>query len=283
VETIKTYRYVRLAMVGLVIAILAAMLIAESRSADGFEGSLSYYYYTPARGVFAGALLAIGVCLVCVRGGNTLEDVLLNIAGMLAPVVALVPTPPSDGDPNVAALVADRAAAVRNNFPALLLVGVFAALVLVFLLAVAYVRDKETPSTWDLLGSGLALALVLAAYLWYRLGQDSFFTAAHFAAAIAMFGCIAATAIADGVLAIREQGKKTRGRFYIAIGAGMLVIGGGIIGYNLLIHSWTHAVLQAELVLILLFAVFWAMQTVDLWDHTSRKEAIATEAARAAT
>jgi FtsH-binding integral membrane protein len=281
-ETIKTYRYVRLAMVGLVVAILAAMLIAESRSAGGFEGSVSYYYYTPARGVFAAALLAIGVCLICVRGGNTLEDVLLNVAGMLAPVVALVPTPPSDGDPNLAALVADREAAVRNNFPALLLVGVFAALVLVLLLVLAYVKNEEKPSRWDLLGFVLAMAVVLAAYLWYRCDQDSFFTGAHFTAAIGMFVCIAITAIADGLLAMREQGKKTRGRFYIAIGAGMLVIGGGIIGYNELIHPWKHAVLQAELVLILLFAVFWAMQTADLWNHTSRKEAIAHEAAQAA-
>src|SRR5205085_6408417 len=76
-------------------------------------GSISAYYYTPVRGMFAGALLAIGACLVCIRGSTTVEDILLNVAGMLAPVVALIPTPPDKKLPE--AVGDDRLAAIANK------------------------------------------------------------------------------------------------------------------------------------------------------------------------
>lgn len=74
----------------------------EERRDGGSLGSINAYYYTPVRGMFAGALLGIGVCLVCIRGSTTVEDVLLNAAGMLAPVVALIPTPPDERLPTEA-------------------------------------------------------------------------------------------------------------------------------------------------------------------------------------
>ena len=48
-----------------------------------------------------GALMAMGVSMVVLKADNEVEDILLNIAGVLAPVVALVPTPKHcvpDGD-----------------------------------------------------------------------------------------------------------------------------------------------------------------------------------------
>ncbi|MDQ1464328.1 MAG: hypothetical protein QOC73_1269 [Actinomycetota bacterium] len=274
-DTIKTYRYVRLAMVGLVVGIFAAVLIQRrTAGTTGFLPSISDYYSTPARGMFVAALLAIGVCLVCIRGGSTAEDVLLNVAGMLAPVVALVPTPPDSHDPNIKGLLADLHAGVTNNFPALLVIAAFAVVVLLCLIAKAFVGTGPRPSKGNVAGFGLATALVLAAYIWYSARKESFLDGAHFTAAITMFACIAGTAIVDGIHAIGGQNKKTRGRVYIAIGASMLLAGGGIIGYDMWIQSWKHAVLAAEAILIFLFAVFWAMQTVDLWNYTSRKQAI---------
>jgi hypothetical protein len=60
---------------------------------DCLQTSISAYYYTPVHGYFIGGLVAIGVCLFCLKGSTDLEDTLLNLAGMFALIVALVPTP----------------------------------------------------------------------------------------------------------------------------------------------------------------------------------------------
>jgi hypothetical protein len=91
---IKTWRYLRLAMIALVVGLAAAVIYEVARrGGDCVQTSISAYYYTPARAIFIGALIAIGACLICLRGSRDWEDILLNVAGMLAPVVALVPTP----------------------------------------------------------------------------------------------------------------------------------------------------------------------------------------------
>ena len=36
--------------------------------------------------------MAIGFCLIVIKGSTAWEDTCLNVAGMLAPVVAVVPT-----------------------------------------------------------------------------------------------------------------------------------------------------------------------------------------------
>src|SRR5690349_9423078 len=70
-----------------------AVLTERLKAAPGcFQQSISAYQYTPVRGFFVGVTFALGICLICLRGSTEIEDALLNIAGMLAPVVALVPT-----------------------------------------------------------------------------------------------------------------------------------------------------------------------------------------------
>ena len=93
-DAVKTYRSVRLSMVTLVLGLAAAVAVERLEVPRGcFQHSISAYYYTPVRGMFVGGLLGIAVCLVALRGNNDAEDALLNLAGMLAPVVAFVPTP----------------------------------------------------------------------------------------------------------------------------------------------------------------------------------------------
>ena len=57
------------------------------------QPSISAYYYTPVGAVFIGVLVTMGVCLVALKGNTDGEDVLMNLAGMLAPGVAFIPTP----------------------------------------------------------------------------------------------------------------------------------------------------------------------------------------------
>ena len=58
-----------------------------------WQHSISAYYYTPVQLFLVGALVAIGISLIALKGSIELEDAVLNFAGILAPVVALVPTP----------------------------------------------------------------------------------------------------------------------------------------------------------------------------------------------
>jgi hypothetical protein len=273
-ETLITYRYVRIALVSLAVAIGIALL-EQRLDAHSFQGSISSYYYSPARGVFVAALFGIGVCLICVRGGTVLEDALLNVAGMLSFVVALVPTPPDKHDPNFHVLSTDRAAAIRNNFPALLWLGVFAFALVLVVLVVRLVKGGNGTSS-GLAGwysAPVAGALLVAAYVWHHHWPENFLAWAHLTAAISMFAMIGVVAISDGIVTALEPKTRLRGWLYIAIGALMGLGGGGIFLANRS-HPWHQALLDAEALLIALFALFWAAQTIDLWNYTSRKQAI---------
>jgi hypothetical protein len=122
--TIKTWRYLRLAMIALVIGLATAVVYEVVRGgADCVQTSISAYYYTHAQAIFVGALIAIGTCLICLRGSTDLEDVLLNIAGMLAPVVALVPTPQTGDCASLPGVPQDPTPNIENNVTALLVMA----------------------------------------------------------------------------------------------------------------------------------------------------------------
>jgi len=59
------------------------------------------YFDTPVRTVFVGTLVGAAFSQVAIRGRCGGEDALLNLAGVLLPLVAFlpVPTPGTDGDP----------------------------------------------------------------------------------------------------------------------------------------------------------------------------------------
>jgi hypothetical protein len=89
---LRTYMCLRLGAVG-VIAVLAVSLVREYHAAgDCLQGSISAYYYTSVQSVFVGALTAMGLVMIVLWGKTPWEDGALNLAGLVAPVVAFVPT-----------------------------------------------------------------------------------------------------------------------------------------------------------------------------------------------
>ena len=68
----------------------------------------------------------MGVCLVALRGNTPGEDIALNFAGMLAPVVAFVPTGDTGSCSSVPIQAADVAPAVANNMQSLFVLGAVA-------------------------------------------------------------------------------------------------------------------------------------------------------------
>ncbi|MDP8988060.1 MAG: hypothetical protein M3N11_06900, partial [Actinomycetota bacterium] len=70
----------------------AASIAIEYAAADCWQASISAYYYTPVRGIFVGAIIAVGFSLIVIKGRGMLEDTALNFAGIFAPIVAVAPT-----------------------------------------------------------------------------------------------------------------------------------------------------------------------------------------------
>ena len=58
------------------------------------QSSISAYYHTPMRDAFVGILFAIGASLYLYKGYSTVEDFVLDGAGILAVCIAVLPTSP---------------------------------------------------------------------------------------------------------------------------------------------------------------------------------------------
>jgi hypothetical protein len=133
-----------------------------------FQTSISAYYYTPARGYLVGALIGIAVCLLCLRGNTEVEDSLLNLAGMFAPIVAFVPTPDAGTCASVPTAMEDRTANIANNVTALLAVGALA------LAIVAIMAVRDWPMRTSIIASAAAGGIWLAALLVFELARHFF-------------------------------------------------------------------------------------------------------------
>ncbi|MBB6626779.1 hypothetical protein H5V45_05540 [Nocardioides sp. KIGAM211] len=270
-DVLKTYRYLRLAMV-LLVLFLAASVLTEVAHVHGacLQTSISAYYYTPAQAALVGTLVAIGVCLVALKGQTDEEDILLNIAGMAAPVVAVVPVPDPGGCASVDVSQAQRVAAVENNVVALLVVGATALLVTGVLLA----RDpgEGRQRRTRVLGLGLATLLLAAGAGVFLLARGAFLAGAHYAAAIVMFACIVRVVWFN---ATRRAGSSSMRAARTRYGAVALAMVLSLVVFGvLLLLGVDHAVLVVEVLLIGLFAVFWGLQTHELWDDAPDEAAL---------
>jgi hypothetical protein len=266
-DAVKTYRYVRLSMIALVIGLAAAVAVERLKVHPGcFQHSISGYYYTPVRAMFVGGLLGISVCLVALRGNNDLEDALLNLAGMLAPVVAFVPTPSEGSCSSSPEATGDGTADVFNNMTALFVLGAVALAVTAVLLL-----KEDAPPRQHWLGLALALLLWGAAVLLFAFARSFFVRNAHYAAAITMFAAILAVVVLNALgfhRTLVRRGETPRGPHTnrYAVIAGLMVAGtGGMAVWDWTV-GWDHAVLLIEGTLITLFGTFWGIQTAELWD-----------------
>lgn len=238
----RTYRYVRASMVGVLLA-LATAVVDQSVLQGRLLASISAYYYTPAQAVFVGALVGLGLAMVALKGTTTVEDVLLNLGGMLAMVVAVVPTSRGadfraavqacrayDGTgltgratsgldcPTVTSLVAATRANVQNNMVALLVTG---ALGLAATLLFAWIdqrrrgvpapgaaprRSLARPRMWGALtwGFGPAVLLYLVVLVTFMTSITWFIAHAHYMAAAGLFLCIVAIVVANAVRKNRD-------------------------------------------------------------------------------
>lgn len=277
-DAIKTYRYLRIAMVLLVVALGAAVALEWREVGRAcFQTSISAYYYTPVRGMFIAALVAIGVCMVVLKGSTLREDALLNVAGVLAPVVAFVPTSSIGACSSAPGSSGGRTADVANNMGAYFLVLGATVLVTAALLS----REPDTTRRghrveWTgVVASGVG---ILSAFAIYAARREMFLEHAHNAAAVLMFACVIVVVVinARGLDERRSghpgQVAAAKNRYGV-LATAMVLTAPAVLAYRAL-WGLDHWVLWVEALLIGLFAVFWAVQTADLWDTGLRPEAV---------
>jgi hypothetical protein len=256
-----SYRYLRLGMAIMVGLIFVSVLIQAAHEQWSFLGSISEYYYTPAQFVFVASLVAIGVCLIVIRGHDVWEDGLLNLAGMFAAVVAIVPTPETgDCFAPPADVTNPLTPNVENNLLTYLLVGsaVLAGAVAAAIRARRAAADDRARADVSKRYVVLALTVLLAAAGWWIFYNAWDFVAlcAHPISAMSMFGCMVLVVVLNAKAS--DSTAFTRG--YGLIVALMLVGGAAIVlGRSLWYGHWVLALETWE---ILLFAVFWLLQTI---------------------
>jgi hypothetical protein len=275
----KTYNYLRLGMV-VAVAALAYSIVEEYRQpgVHTLLGSISGYYYTPVRPVFIGVMVAIGFALIVIKGRTPIEDACLTLAGIMAPIVAFVPTSDDTNgvgraemlsighyqpDPGGSRFVDES---ISNNLHAYVFAG-YIAIALVFI-AFLLQRRKVSKVAWIYLAVGLGLAVTGSILLRWA---NNWVLELHARAAIAMFVFLAAAAITNSVLGfIRGDTNKVYAWSYGVVGVLMVVFGGLFVLCQA--FDWStlggRLVLYIEAVEILLFVTFWGTQTVERWNRT---------------
>lgn len=290
--SIQTYRYVRAAIIGSMLLLFISLVLQVGADGGVVKGSISEYYYWPVRGILVGTLITTGVAVVAIKGRPGLEDTALNLVGMLAPLVALVPTPLLPFDEATCregverCIPAEFLPGVLNNVSALLLLG---APLLVFAWWTAVAAGRCDGATR--VGLAAATALWTAVGLWFGPTstwplRESFMMWSHYAAAIAMFGLI--------IVVVWYNALRTDCHFhvarmrvsyrpvYVVIAATMALA----LLVSLIIFFATDqasrrsstVLFWLEAVLLVLFVVFWIAQTVEFW-----KQGLPSEARDAAT
>jgi hypothetical protein len=275
---VKTYRYLRLALAGLVVLLFAALAIewlAVGR--DCVQPTISAYWHTPARGVLVGVLVTMGICLIALKGSTDAEDVLLNLAGILAPGVAFIPTSSFTSCSSVPASGRDFGDSVANNMQALFVLGIVAVTVAL----VIAVREHDGISglgPWDRFGLLLGFAATAGGAGWFYVSRSTFIEHAHNLAAVPMFLAIVAVVWVNsrdvqGAVGEHPALREVRGRYvtiYRAISVAMLAtLALAVIGH---LVDWNNALLVVEILLISLFGAFWVIQTRELWNQGLRKD-----------
>jgi peptidoglycan/LPS O-acetylase OafA/YrhL len=273
-DVIKTYRYLRMGMIGAVI-LLAASIALERSKVDCWQTSISAYYYTPVRAIFVGSMMAVGLSLIVYKGRSLWEDACLNVAGMLAPVVAIAPTTdvgtcwsvapiprPVDEDGSLADWVVTN---IDNNFDTLLIAG-GVGLILTAIITVVNNRNVLAPVKELERGTHLALGCTAVGLLfawWLSRNWSDFNTRAHGLAAVFMFIFLIGAIIATAAEHWQERDQAWF-RAYTAVVA-LMVLGGTLIPTTRIFAE--HTVFALEAYEITLFAVYWGIQTAEKWDE----------------
>lgn len=279
---LDTYRTLRAGMVVAGLLLGLGLLGYAVTSGHGVPPSISATYYTELQGIFVATLLAVGLALVGVKGRRGAENTLLDIAGVLIPLVGFVPTPipdPSCPVPGRDCVPVALHGAIDLNMWAYLGAGLIALIVAGLRLGWA----ARTSEPWTASARrGLLLVVVLwvvcaASYLFVRPGFLQF---AHYTSAITFFLLLIAVVWINGRQSLGRNDLAALSaaayrRTYKTIATAMLVaVAGGVAVFlvtgnqNAVVGGRFPIVFWIEAVLLVLFVTYWVFQTIELWYYT---------------
>jgi hypothetical protein len=254
---VVTYGYLRAGIVVLVL-FLGVAIGLDFILQHTVEESISSYYYTPVRVVFVGVLCAVGIGMIAYSSTLSVEDQLLNVAGVMAFFVATIPTRHAL-DP---AAASDVTSAIR--------VGAL-AVVIAFLMALVaniIVRRQLFPQGRLARAVGVILVAGVVVFGYVVLFHVEDAQSLHPIAACTLFVAISLVAFINAVLASGPF------RVWYVISAVGIVLS---LVFVLLIHwrypNFTQLVLVLEVLPILFFTLFWAVQTKEMLGRITRPAA----------
>lgn len=287
-ETIKTYRYVRISMIAAVILLFVTVFLQVVRDQWDIEASISAYYYLPVRSVFVGTLVGAAFSLVAIHGRRGGEDVLLNLAGMLLPLVAFIPTPVT-GTPEAPCPQGEKKCIPEEFLPgvevsvtALLIVGFVGLAFATSTLKRKGWTDRAAP--W---GLGAASFVWAVFAVWFGPTSDwgpreRLLDIGHYAAAIPVFALIVAVAFINArksEQSIHVAGRQASYRMvYRLVALGMAIVLVAALAYWFIVirpdpEIENSLVFWVEAWLLTLFAAFWGFQTREFWHDGLPEEA----------
>ncbi|MDH6243353.1 hypothetical protein [Mycobacterium sp. OTB74] len=262
---LDTYRFLRGGLVVMVV-MLAGSLLVERSHATCWQTSISAYYFTTAHAIFIGALFAIGAMLIVYQGTSDTENTLLNLAGVLTFVIATVPTTRP-----VLLCNADDPTVSTSSTAILLNIWTVAVTLALSRVASWWLfgrgrtprRDRlATAAIWlQRIILGVGVVVLVAAPDWFRANG-------HGIAATVMFAAIVLTVVNTAFGTRPTCGPHYR-RIYQAISIIMAVTLVTTVVLHQVLDGFNHAVLVVEVALIVEFAAYWVVQTIQD-DHCTR-------------
>jgi small-conductance mechanosensitive channel len=215
----------------------------------------------------------MGVSLVALRGNTDWEDVLLNLAGVCAPVVAFVPYPRPGTCGSVLTDAKNRLANIDNNMLGLLVAGGLGLLVVGVLTHLSLRSARpDRPGPVALLGFWAIGVLFLATTAVYAWDRTFLLDHGHDIAAGAMFGFIFVNVWLNAAALHETNNARARRSLwrnrYTVVGTLMVVAVVANFVARLAGYRWWVLTLEASM--IVLFAWFWVAQTIELWNQGLR-------------
>ena len=295
----KSYRYLRIAMIALLVALAAAVFYQRSQQTS-FLASVSAYYYTSAQGIFVGALIGLGASMIALQGMGDPENMFLNLGGIFAIVVAIVPTgrgsdfdtavkacqnsgatlltnrasPPPDC-PTIRALQEASRANVENNVAALLIVGGLTLIVASILLAKGRSGAAGNAGRrWVIAGFWTAAALWLGGLIALAASVAWLAGHAHYIAASGLLVCIFG-AVVSNAFRLHEQRGRTSAQKWLPGHRYTVIATVMVLALAILAPLWLLNVISLfwlEISAALMFILFWTTQTLEagIWSPTAQ-------------
>ena len=287
-SAILTYRALRMGVVAVTLLLMSSLVLEIIRTKGLELTSISASYYSPVRNVFVGVLVATGMALIAIMGREKGEDGALNLAGMLAPTIGMLPTTVGPSAPGACQTGVSKCIPtatlvdVENNVSALLVLGL-----IVLVGALIYVLRAHGAGSVQLRRMILPGLLWLVSAVLWLFAREVMFIHGHNLAAFFFFLLLAWIARINAmdppegptVLGLRPQDYQ-RGYGIISWAMIVTIVLTAVYDIGILLTWFPDPFPQwffvAESVLLALFIAFWILQTMHFWHDGVPDDAAGT-------